>query len=153
MTKEEMIGLMNADLVEEYFHWFSYLQAATNVKGLHKLELEEFFWDESKSEMEHIREFAFRIQGLGGQPVDNVSSNVNLELWKSSKEILEHVLWMEENVVKTFAERLKLLEGILGNDCLQGGLDTSDSISLRIFYEDMMDDSRKTVDKVKMMLT
>lgn len=167
MTKEDLVKLMNKDLQREYEHWFTYMQACTSVKGLHRLELEEFFWDEAKDEMEHIKELALRIRGINGEPVSNTNlkindvesfmqkhyksvSNPDGSSWNNYNEIqnlpnfwLDIVLVMEQEVVAIFAERIKQTEELGG----------SDGMSLHVFYEDMINDSRKTVDKVKMLLS
>lgn len=141
MTKEALVKLMNEDLVREYEHWFTYMQACTNIKGLHRLEFEEFFWEEAQDEMEHVKELSLRISGLGGTPVSNL--NLKFDVVYDPVLLLHDVLQMEEEVVAIFAERIKQTEEMGG----------SDGMSLHVFYEDMINDSRKTVDKVKMLLS
>ena len=148
MNIQEFVKLMNEDLLREYEHWFTYMQAASSVRGLNRLELEEFFLEEAKDEMEHIHEFALRLNGLDTEPVTSVALSIQTPIDDEkfnrgdSRFWLEKILAMEIEVVEHFAKRIKTTEEIGG----------ADGYSLHVFYEDMINDSRKTVDKVKMIL-
>jgi len=142
-SKDEMIGLMNADLEEEFHHMMFYLMASTQVRGLHRLELEEFLYDEAKDEMNHIREFSQRILGLGGTPVPLTNPQISFSEWHDARKVLQRIVEMEKKVVDTFATRIKQTEELGG----------ADGLSLHVFYEDMIGDSRATVDKVTLLLS
>ncbi len=139
---------MNEDLLREYEHWFTYMQAASSVRGLNRLELEEFFLEEAKDEMEHIHEFSLRLRGLDVEPACSISLSIQKPIDDEKFNDGDSVFWlkkildMETEVVNHFASRIKTTEEIGG----------ADGYSLHVFYEDMMNDSRKTVDKVKMIL-
>jgi hypothetical protein len=141
-----MVALLESDLSNEYAHWNFYMQAATNVRGLHRHELSEFFIEQAASEMKHVEQFRRLIQGLktrrgipGGVSslVAPFKSNIS-----DPREILEAALEMEDDVVRNYVLRHDQAEQIA----------TEDGSYIALFLEDQILDSRGDADDILEML-
>ena len=55
-TIQDLIDNLNQDLQREYQHLHFYIIAATNVVGLHREEISEFFQKQAASELNHVME-------------------------------------------------------------------------------------------------
>lgn len=139
MNKQEMVGLMNADLANELKHMMFYLFSSFHVQGLHRLELHEFLQDAAKSEMAHVTEFAKFIIDLGGIPTKTPNS---FEVYIDPTEIISYAINMEDIVVANYSERLHHCD-MLGD---------SDGTALRIFYEDQIIDSRTDANELRQLI-
>lgn len=141
-NQSQLILWLNADLKEEFHHMMFYLTASTRVLGINRLELEEFLYDEAKDEMNHIREFSQKILGMEGIPELLVDPCVLSSRWyEDPVYVLRHILEMERKVVDTFAQRIKDTEA----------MGDADGLAMHVFYEDMLADSRATVEKVLLL--
>lgn len=157
MTIIELIDKLNEDLEREYSHWAFYLAASTNVVGLHREEIGEFFLKAAESEMAHIVQFRKMIQGLITKRklhtsiAKTVSSRIAFfrdDLIKP-EQLLAVALQMEEEVVKNYAERIE--------DCCvvqENGSDEDavDAKYVELFLEDQLTDSRGDADNIREML-
>jgi bacterioferritin (cytochrome b1) len=148
MTIEELVDLLTLDLSNEYAHWHFYMQAATNVRGLHRQELSEFFLEQAASEMKHIEQFRRLITGLktrrgiaGGVPSDVGSFKSGMTC---PKALLEAALQMENDVVNNYVLRHSQAENI-------GSCDV-DATYVALFLEDQILDSRGDADNILEML-
>lgn len=152
MKIEEMIELLIGDLSNEYAHMHFYQQAATNVRGLHRQELSEFFTEQAQSEMKHVDEFRRLIQGILTRRnfKKNVPSTV-ADFKKDltcPKELLRAALEMEDNVVSNYVLRHSQAEELASN----GGMDSIDGTYVALFLEDQILDSRGDSDNILEML-
>lgn len=136
MNKQEMIELMNGDLANELKHMMFYLFSSFHVRGINRIELQEFLQDAAKSEMGHVTEFAKFIIDLGGRPI---TSPNEFPILTQPFEILKYAIQIEDEVVKNYTERLAHCD-------LLGGVDGT---SLRIFYEDQIMDSRTDANELR----
>ena len=67
MNIEKKVDILMGDLANEYSHMHFYMQAATNIKGLHRQEIGEFFSEQASSEMKHVDdEVRKRVLAEGG---------------------------------------------------------------------------------------
>ncbi len=113
MTKQQLIGLLSADLARERFHLAFYLRAASVVRGLHREELSEFFMKQAASEMDHVKEFQNLLLELGGEVTDTWDFSLADRpggLMASSdypENILEFALKMEDEVVEEYVARME----------------------------------------------
>jgi len=146
MTLEEIVALLESDLSNEYAHWNFYMQAATNVRGLHRHELSEFFIEQAAGEMKHIEQFRRLIQGLktrngiAGEIPSSVApfkSNIS-----DPREILAAALEMEDKVVHNYVLRHEQAEQIA----------SVDGTCVSLFLEDQILDSRGDADDILEML-
>lgn len=152
MTIEELVGLLEGDLANEYAHWHFYMQAATAVRGLHRQEIGEFFSEQAAGEMKHVEEFRRMIQGIktrrgipGGVPsaVANLPQNITCP-----RALLEAALEMEEQVVSNYVLRHAQAEGLAGSSPEY----SSDAMYVALFLEDQILDSRGDADNILEML-
>jgi bacterioferritin (cytochrome b1) len=135
-----LIDKLNEDLSREYAHMHFYLNAGVNIRGLHREEIGEFLLKEARSEMDHCEEFAKVILGLGGIPTTNIAPYKPLS---NVYDILNEVVRIETEVVEQFTNRISQIEDLMDDPSFK---------FVSIFLEDMILDSRKTVDHVSMML-
>lgn len=151
---EELVKLLIGDLANEYAHWHFYMQAATNVRGLHRQEISEFFKEQATGEMEHVEQFRRMIQGiitrrgLKSREVPSEVADFKRGL-SCPKELLEAALEMEDMVVRNYVERRAQAE------VLASGNDTEDSVDatyVALFLEDQILDSRSDADNIREML-
>lgn len=141
MTKQEIINLLNVDLRNEYIHLHFYLLSVSNVRGLHRAELKEFFTEAAESEMKHIIQFTDLIIGLGGVP--EVLPNSFPKDLTSAKDIVEYAIRLEQEVVDNYSRRMqqaKQLESL------------ADACWIEAFLENQIVDSRTDLDNLRMML-
>lgn len=152
MKIEELVDLLLGDLANEYSHMHFYQEASTNVRGLHRHELSEFFTEQAQSEMKHVEEFRRLIQGLItrrnlkiqiSSKVADFQKNLN-----NPKSILSAALDMEDNVVKNYVLRHSQAEDLASN----GGTDAVDGTYVALFLEDQILDSRGDADDILEML-
>lgn len=141
MNTITMIEKLNEDLSREYSHWHFYIRAAAVVRGLHREELSELFYEEAEGEMKHILEFQKLILGLGGTPTTEVATFNNQ--YTSAKDLLWAAFVMESQVVSNYAERM------LESEDLD---DLVNSKRILIFLESQMEDSRDAADNYELML-
>lgn len=153
MTIDGLVDLLMNDLANEYAHMHFYIQASTNVRGLHRQELSEFFAEQAKSEMNHVEEFRKMIQGLiTRRNLKKTVSNSVADFKKDltcPKALLRAALEMEDNVVKNYVERRQQAETLSEN------LDFSDKVDgtyVSLFLEDQILDSRGDSDNILEML-
>lgn len=139
MTKDELVGNLQSDLVNEYTHLMFYLNAAGTVRGLDRAEYREFFEKQAASEMNHVRQFTDIIMGLGAEPIVRHHPVPNLF---SVRDILNHAISLEGQVVHNFVERMKQADEL-------GGVD---GIHVKLFLEDQFQDSRQDIDEMRMMI-
>lgn len=139
MTKEELVGHLKADLVNEYTHLMFYLNAAGTVTGVERAEFKEYFEKQAASEMHHVRQFTDLIMGLGSVP--EVRHHPVPSLFHV-REILHHAIALEEQVVRNFLERMAQAEEL-------GGID---GCHVKLFMEDQFQDSRGDIDDLKLTL-
>lgn len=143
MKLQLMIEKLNEDLSREYSHWHFYIRAAAVVRGLHREELSELFYEEAEGEMKHILEFQKLILGLGGIPTTEVAAFNNQ--YTSPKDLLWTAFVMESQVVSNYADRM--------DDCDRlAEIDNVNSKRIHIFLEDQMQDSRDAADNYQEML-
>lgn len=141
-----MIELLNLDLGREYSHWNFYMQAATNVIGLHRAELSEFFLESAAGEMKHIEAFKRLIIGLGGKPT-TVSAYFENDL-TNAEELLKAALQMEDDVVAVYVGRIEDASELQNN----GGSNKVDGKYIELFLEDQILDSRGDADNIREMV-
>lgn len=153
MKIEKLVDFLLGDLANEYSHWHFYMQAATNVIGLHRQEIGEFFSEQAASEMKHVEEFRRMIQGvITRRGLDrNVSSDASEFTQHLSRpvDLLKEALEMEDRVVKNYVERKAQAEELAdsGSDD-----DAVDATYIALFLEDQILDSRGDADNIREML-
>ena len=153
MNIEELVGLLNEDLMNEYAHWHFYVQAATNVSGLHMQEIREFFLEQAESEMKHVDEFRRMIQGI----ITRRGLNVSLPNYPSEfvqgltcpKALLDAALEMEDRVVSNYVTRKAQAEILSENG---NPSDSIDATYIALFLEDQILDSRGDADNIMEMV-
>jgi bacterioferritin len=153
MIIEELVQLLNEDLANEYAHWHFYVQAATNVSGLHRQEIREFFLEQAEGEMKHVDEFRRMIQGVCTRRNLNLSISTHPAEFKKGltcpKALLKAALEMEDLVVSNYVARKAQAE------LLSEGADHEDSIDatyIALFLEDQILDSRGDADNIREMM-
>ena len=149
MVKNEkyanFVNLMLFDLRNEKKHMLFYLTAASTVSGLHREEYKELFENEAKSEMQHVLDFQNVILGLGADVTNTIDIKefndyiISYDLVK----LLKYSLSMEEEVVSNYAYRIARDIDLL---------DEPEKRWMEIFYEEQIENSRKDVDNLKMIL-
>lgn len=152
MTIEELVGLLEGDLANEYAHWHFYMQAATAVRGLHRQEIGEFFSEQAASEMKHVEEFRRMIQGiktrrgiLGGVPSAVAPFPQGITC---PEALLEAALEMEDKVVSNYVVRHSQAEGLADSSPDY----SADATYVALFLEDQILDSRGDADNILEML-
>lgn len=153
MTISELVGLLEGDLANEYAHWHFYMQANTAVRGLHRLEIGEFFFEQATSEMKHVEEFRRMIQGIktrrgiaGGVPSVVAPFPQNIT---DPRALLEAALEMEDQVVSNYVLRHSQAEELAG---MGNKEDSVDGTYVALFLEDQILDSRGDADNILEML-
>lgn len=150
---KELVNLLLEDLANEYAHWHFYMQAATNVSGLHRQEISEFFKEQAAGEMEHVEQFRRMIQGIitrRGFKTEIPSKVAEFKRGLSCpKELLEAALEMEENVVANYVARKKQAEILADGEDME---DSIDATYIALFLEDQILDSRSDADNIREML-
>lgn len=147
-----LVKSLNEDLGREYSHMMFYLAAETNVTGLHREELSEFFAKEADGERAHVAEFRRMITGLatrhgiGGVPNPNVAPyNATLTC---PVAILKEALRMEDEVVENYVNRIDDAIALQEN----GEQDKVDGKWVELFLEEQILDSRADADQIREML-
>lgn len=152
MTIEELVGLLIGDLANEYAHMHFYMQAATNIRGLHRHEIGEFFSEQAASEMKHVDEFRKLIQGLiTRRKLDRKVPSLVAEFKDGltcPRALLAAALEMEDQVVSNYVTRLSQAEDLAMN----GSDDAIDGTYVGLFLEDQILDSRGDADEIREML-
>lgn len=153
MNIENLVDLLISDLSNEYAHMQFYQQAATNVRGLHRQELSEFFFEQATSEMKHVDEFRRLIQGIITRrnlkkKVPTVVAEFKRDL-TSPVDLLQAALEMEDQVVQNYVKRHAQAE-----ELAEMGLaaDQVDGTYVALFLEDQILDSRGDADNILEML-
>lgn len=153
MNIENLAMLLNGDLANEYAHWHFYVQAATNVSGLHRQEIREFFLEQAESEMKHVDEFRRMLQGVCTRRNLNLLISTHPSEFQKGlscpRALLGAALEMEDEVVRNYVERR------LQAELLAEGSDREDSIDatyIALFLEDQILDSRGDADNIREML-
>lgn len=139
MILQEVIDLLNEDLKNEYTHFHFYLQSAFLVTGLHRVKLKDFFFKQASGELEHIKQFAEIIVGLGGIPVTKCNIFSNLQ---KPSDILQYAIQMEKEVVNNYVIRLDNIKD----------LDGVNKVFLQTFLEAQIADSKQDIDEISRML-
>lgn len=153
MTIQEIVKLLTDDLSNEYAHWHFYVQAATNITGLHRQEIREFFLEQAASEMKHVDEFRRMIQGV----ITRRGLDVSLPNWPSEfkqglscpKALLRAALEMEDQVVSNYVTRKSQAESLSDGG---SAVDVIDSTYIALFLEDQILDSRSDADNILEMI-
>jgi ferritin-like protein len=153
MNIEELVDFLISDLANEYAHMHFYIQASTNVRGLHRHEISEFFAEQAASEMKHVEEFRKMIQGLiTRRGLDKTVPSLVAEFKGDNtcpKNLLLAALEMEDRVVANYTNRLSQAENL----SLNGSLDDAvDGTYVGLFLEDQILDSRSDADNIREML-
>jgi len=153
MTIEELVGLLECDLANEYAHWHFYMQASTAVRGLHRQEIGEFFSEQAAGEMKHVGEFRRMIQGIKtrrGIPGGVASAVAPFKTGMTCpKELLQAALDMENEVVSNYVLRHSQAEDLASTG---SGEDAIDATYVALFLEDQILDSRGDADNILEML-
>lgn len=154
MTIEEICKLLCEDLKNEYAHWHFYIQASTNIKGLNRKEIGEFFLEQAASEMKHVEEFRKMIQGIITRrnldlKIPNHPSKFAENL-TCPKKLLEEALKMEDQVVKNYVLRKQQAESVCEKSVDSN--DLADSTYISLFLEDQILDSRGDADEILEMI-
>src|SRR4051812_19174815 len=68
ITLDQMIGLLNEDLKNEYKHHRFYLHASFVLRGLDRLHFGDWLRKQAAEELEHVAEIANKIAALGTLP-------------------------------------------------------------------------------------
>lgn len=140
MDTREMIGLLNADLRNEYKHLLFYLHCGNTLRGLDRLHLGKMFYEHAAGEMEHVQQFAHKIRGLGGDPVSGLMAHhFNDGEPMTAEQMLCEALAMEEEVVRNYTTRRKQAEEI-------------GDTGLVLFIEDQIEDSQNDIDELRQLL-
>ena len=152
-TIAELVENLTKDLMNEYAHWHFYVQAATNVSGLHRQEIGEFFLEQATSEMKHVEEFRRLIQGVITRrgleiAIPNFPSEFKQGL-SCPKALLRSALEMEDQVVSNYVLRRSQAESLAESGNAE---DSIDSTYIALFLEDQILDSRGDADNIREML-
>jgi len=153
MKIENLVDLLIGDLSNEYSHMHFYMQASTNVIGLHRQEIGEFFAEQAQSEMKHVEEFRRLVQGLItrrglDRKVPSLVAEFKDQL-RCPKALLRAALEMEDKVVANYVFRR------LEAECVGATGDPEDKIDatyIGLFLEDQILDSRGDADNIREML-
>lgn len=152
MKIEELVDLLISDLANEYAHMNFYIQASTNITGLHRQEIGEFFFEQAQSEMKHVEEFRKLIQGIITRrnlnkkipsAIGEFKQNLNCPV-----DLLKAALEMEDHVVSNYVLRHEQAETLTENK----GEDFIDGTYVALFLEDQILDSRGDADNIREML-
>lgn len=148
MNREELVGLIKGDMVNEYKHWMFYMNAAIVVKGLHREEMSEFFRDQAKSEMVHIEQFGKLLLGLDEvPPKSDVRVGITLpDNLEQPYELLEYAISMEEEVADNYAKRI-----FQGEELATSGDVPTEGLMIHVF-EDQLADSWEDAKHMREML-
>ena len=152
MNIEEFVALLSKDLANEYSHWHFYMQASTNVRGLHRQELSEFFLEQAEGEMKHVEQFRKVLQGLFTRRGLDAKVPSLVASFKEGlscpKALLRAALEMEDQVVNNYVTRIEQASSLQEN----GGQDRDDGKYVELFLEDQIMDSRADADNIREML-
>lgn len=135
MTVEEMVGLLNSDLKNEYKHMHFYLHAAATVEGVERFWLADVLRKHAESELGHCLQFATKIRSYGHQPVAGWQDPHQFPQKVTPLGILAYALKMEQEVVENYRLRRQQAEG-LGDTALV------------LFLEEQIEDSQHDVDEL-----
>lgn len=153
MKIEDLMRLLAEDLMNEYAHWHFYVQAATNVSGLHRQEIREFFLEQASSEMKHVDEFRRMIQGVATRRSLDISIPNRPSEFKQGltcpKDLLAAALEMEDQVVWNYVTRRSQAESLVESGTPE---DVIDSTYIALFLEDQILDSRGDADNIREMI-
>jgi bacterioferritin (cytochrome b1) len=146
ITRDEMISLLRADVLNEQTHMRYYLMNASSVQGLHRGHLRTFLAGEAESEMGHVMAFTDQLVALAGPEslVGLISSQV-LPL-TDPKAILEGAIALEAEVVKNYSQRLGQCSGLFDED--------GDPFwkQLELFYEDQLEHSHTDLNNLRQIV-
>lgn len=146
MKLDTLISKLREDMSREYAHWHFYMEAAMNVRGLHREELSEFFLEAAAGEMKHIKEFGNLLIGLGSPISGTVAPYVSGVT--CPKALLKAALEMEEDVVKRYVARMDEACDLQDN----GAIDKIHGRFIEIFLENQILDSRTDADNIREMI-
>lgn len=137
MNIKTLASLLNEDLKNEYKHFHFYLHSSHCVQGIERFYLFDFLQKQAKSELEHINEFAHKINSLGVTPTTDVNPFPKGLI--SSNSILHYAIDMEKEVVNNYHVRRKQAEEV-------------GDVSIVVFLEDQIEDSQNDVDELLIIL-
>ena len=140
MNSADFAQLMIEDLGREYKHMLFYTYASSAVRGLHRLELGEFFKEQASSEMNHIKMFSDTISAMFGITATPV---INYDFAVTS--LLDYACKMEEEVTNFYIKRFEQLKTITD-------MSDVDKYYLQLFYEDQLQDSKSDLNEIKLIL-
>lgn len=103
ITKEELIGLLNADLTKEYAAAVQYVQHAALLTGPEYQTIQKELIVHANEEIGHAVQLAEQIAFLGGTPTVDVDKRY---VSGDGKEMLEQDLNGELDAVKRYKERV-----------------------------------------------
>jgi ferritin len=128
------------------------MQASTNVRGLHRQELSEFFLEQAEGEMKHVEQFRKVLQGLFTRRGLDAKVPSLVASFKEGlscpKALLRAALEMEDQVVNNYVTRIEQASSLQEN----GGQDRDDGKYVELFLEDQIMDSRADADNIREML-
>jgi rubrerythrin len=139
--KEMLINFLKEDLKNERKHMMFYLQAAACVKGINRGELKKIFKNEAADELNHVFEFSELIFQLEGEPSNGINYYPPASEFKSASDYILYAIKMEEEVVNIYSDRIDSIDG----NC-------SVSKYVKLFYEEQLKDSKKTVLELSLFL-
>jgi bacterioferritin len=103
ITKEELIGLLNADLTKEYAAAVQYVQHAALLTGPEYQTIQKELIVHANEEIGHAVQLAEQIAFLGGTPTVDVDQRY---VSGDGKEMLTQDLAGELDAVKRYKERV-----------------------------------------------
>lgn len=131
---------LETDINNEIKHMMFYLHAANLIEGLHREELKKFFLKEAHEEMNHVYEFTEILSQCYGR-FDYSTQKYDFPYTNNPYELLRKAISLEEEVVKNYVERIKSLT-----------YNSPEIITIRIFYEDQLEHSQKSIWEMKKMI-
>jgi len=142
MTLDHMVVLLNEDLKNEYKHHRFYLHASFVLRGLDRLHFGKWLHDQAMEELDHVKEFADKITGLGYTPVAEANPfPTNLT---RAEDILAYALDMEKEVIVNYHQRIVQAEELVAK--------TGKHYDLILHYEEQIEDSQKDIDEMVRMI-
>jgi bacterioferritin len=142
MNKQEIIEKLNYDLMNEYKHMLFYLSNSVQIRGLHVPEIREYFEEQAKEEMEHVKQFSDLIRGLDGIPFSGPHASIQCS--SDLYHALNNAISMEQEALDRYVVRMSEVVG--------SSLSATDKAWIEIFLEKQIEDTRQDVDKMKQYL-
>ncbi len=149
LSIETLAILMQEDLRNEYTHMLFYLASSSTIKGIFRLEYQEWLEEESASEMGHVKEFSRLISSLGLTPV---FSHHHFPSLHNVKEILEYAIKLEQEVCTNYAFRLYQIDE-LKKELITAPVEERDNFAvwsqIGLFYEEQLTHSHHDLNELR----